>query len=93
MFLFIFPLLATALATTITYSNHTLTIATVSSGTVHNLTNGDHCKKIIARNHQIYHLSSEGVYQSWPKGDFSVPTEQLTVYPEGSTRDFDVNQT
>ena len=93
MFLFVFPLLGIALATTFTYPNHTLTIATSASGTIHNLTSGDQCKKILARDRQIYHLSSEGVYQSWPRGDFSVPSEQLVVYPGGSTRDFDVNQT
>ena len=54
----------------------------------------DTCGKIVARTNQIYHVSTQNVFQSIPKVIFSMNTNILNVSsPPLQVTDFDVSQT
>ena len=76
MFLFLFCFLVPNINTNFVYHNHSIAKNSISSSIINNSTSADACLKIIARTNQIYHLSNEGVYQSWTKGSLSQTAQQ-----------------
>ena len=56
---------------------------------LYNTTAADQCKKIIIRSAQVYHISKQSIYQSWPQNSLSSPTDTINVTPL-TTKDFDV---
>jgi hypothetical protein len=72
MFLFgmLLSLIVTASSTSYTVGNITITLTSISNGTVYTTNSSvDQCKKMIGRSGQLFHLSKEGAYQSWPNGN------------------------
>jgi hypothetical protein len=65
-------------------------VETVSSGTIYFTGVVDTCKKIVVRSNQIYHLSTQSSYESWPKGSLASPT---TVQNVGFNTDMGVDST
>ena len=91
-FLFLFFLYQLLLANTFHFEDVVISITSVSTGSIFNTTAGNKCKKLIARSAQVYHVSSQSVYQSWPKNSLSTPTDTINVTPL-STNDIDVDPT
>ena len=91
MFLFLNLLVVLTTSDVYTFGNQQVTINTVLSGPIANSSSGDECKKVIARPMQIYHLSSQGKYESWFRGSFTTPHLQKDVLPGSTIYDFDVD--
>ena len=74
MFLFLSLLLSLATSATYNFGNFIINITSISTGDINASIGADRCRKLIARNSYVYHLSTEGVYQSWQKGSFGTAT-------------------
>ena len=62
MFLFLFSLAVLSQAATYVFDTANITVDLVSEGPINYVVTNSTCGKIIARNSQIYHLSTENVY-------------------------------
>ena len=91
MFLFLNLLVVLTTSEVYTFGNQQVTINTILSGPIANSSSGEECKKVIARPMQIYHLSSQGKYESWFRGSFATPHVQKDVLPGSTIYDFDVD--
>ena len=61
-------LLWTTFSSTTVFENATIDISTISSGLVHDDLNvQDTCGSMMVMNHQLYHSSSIGIFQSYLK--------------------------
>lgn len=54
-------------------------VTPISSGTLKNAPINDTCKKLIAHRKQIFHLSSDGQYESWNPSELENSVENRTV--------------
>lgn len=80
MFLLIFLV---ALTKTTDYSFNGTTVSATpgsNSASIHSAS-GNACFKLISRNLHLYHLSSQGVLQSWPKSNLSIRNLNASVLP------------
>ena len=91
MFPFLFLSLIIRLTQSVTYSFSTAIIDVEpleTSAAINKIVPQDQCNKIIARQGGLYHLSKEGIYQSWAKGLLG---SQRSTFTALNAVDLDVN--
>ena len=87
MFPFLFLSFLVWLSQSVTYSFNTAIIS-VEPLAVNKIIPQDQCNKMIARQGGLYHLSKEGIYQSWAKGLLG---SQRSIFTASNAVEIDVN--
>ena len=90
MFLFLTIISLTQSAEYFFNGTSVTTTPSPSPAAVHSISNNS-CFKLVSRNLHLYHLSSEGVLQSWPKSNLALTTLNASVLPSAKIHDFGVD--
>jgi hypothetical protein len=88
-FLLFVLLLRSTLASSYSFSDVVIDYSVISSGPITFLSAGDKCRKIVAEDIGIYHVSTESVFESWSKGSLGA-FRGKEVVPEAVT-DYDLD--
>ena len=91
MFPFLFLSFLVWMSQSVTYSFNTAIISVeplAATASVNKIVPQDQCNKMIARQGGLYHLSKEGIYQSWAKGLLG---SQRSIFTASNAVDIDVN--
>jgi hypothetical protein len=79
-------------STSYTVNNVTFNIDLAASTTIYSSDGADKCNRIVPKTSQLYHLSSEGAFESWPLSTLAPQTNSVTSVLSGATiHDMDVS--